>query len=196
MPLNGRSYLDLLGLQAGVTPVNATGGGQSVSGNLASGQLSVNGQRENANSFMVNGGSVEETGYNGAAIIPTLDSIQEFRLLTSTFDAEYGHFSGAIVNVITKSGNNEFHGTAFEFLRNNALDARNFFDGSDKGAFHRNQFGFAAGGPILKNRLFFFADYQGTRESRGAYFPSCRPFLLSPSAKEISRTSPLPDSPR
>jgi hypothetical protein len=167
LPLNGRSYLDLLGLQTGVNPINSTGGGQAVSGNLTSGQLSVNGQRENANSFMVNGGSVEETGFNGAAIIPTLDSIQEFRLLTSTFDAEYGHFSGAIVNVITKSGTNSFHGSVFEFFRNDDLDARNFFDGSEKGAFRRNQFGFVAGGPIRKDRLFFFVDYQGTREARG-----------------------------
>jgi hypothetical protein len=184
LPLNGRSYLDLLGLQAGVVPYTASvAGGQPyipVSGNLSTGQVSVNGQRENANAFMVNGGSVEDTGYNGASIVPVLDSIQEFRLLTNSFDAEYGHFSGAVVNAITKSGTNSIHGTAFEFLRNDKLDARNFFDrnqqnpvtgaeipNSARGVFQRNQFGYAAGGPIIRNHLFFFTDYQGTREARG-----------------------------
>src|SRR5579863_5128286 len=183
LPLNGRSYLDLLGLQAGVVPISNTLGNQPripVSGNLSAGQLSVNGQRENANAFMVNGGDVEEVGYNGASIVPTLDSIQEFRLLTNSFDAEFGHFSGAVVNVITKSGTNAVHGTLFEFLRNGKLDARNFFDrnltdpvtgaeipNSARGVFQRNQFGLAFGGPILKNRLFFYSDYQGTREARG-----------------------------
>ncbi len=183
LPLNGRSCLDLLGLQAGVVPINNTNGAQPVqpvSGDLPGGQLSVNGQRENANAFMVNGASVEETGYNGAAIVPVLDSIQEFRLLTNSFDPEFGHFSGAVVNVITKAGTNELHGTGFEFLRNDKLDARNFFDrnlidpatgnelpGTARGVLQRNQFGWAAGGPLIKNRLFFFSDYQGTRESHG-----------------------------
>jgi hypothetical protein len=109
---------------------------------------------------------VEEGRNNGAAIAPTLDSIQEFRLLTNSFDAEYGRFSGAIVNVVTKSGTNAFHGDAYNFLRNEKLDSRNFFDPT-RGDFKRNQFGGTGGGPILKNRLFFFGDYQGTRERRG-----------------------------
>jgi hypothetical protein len=181
LPLNGRSYLDLLGLQSGVVPISTTVSGQPVSGNLSAGLLSVNGQRENTNAFMLNGGYVQEVFFNGAAVVPTLDSIQEFRILTNSFDAEYGDFSGSVVNVVTKSGSNAFHGTAFEFLRNEKLDARNFFDlnqtdpvtgqeipGSAIGVFRRNQFGGAVGGPILKNRLFFFFDYQGMRESRGA----------------------------
>ncbi len=182
LPLNGRSYIDLLGLQAGVVPINS--GVQStdrpVSGNGNAGNLSVNGQREANNSFLVNGGDVEEGRNNGTSIVPVLDSIQEFRLVTNSFDAEYGRFSGAIVNVVTKSGTNGLHGTLFEFLRNEKLDARNFFDlnqanpitgaeepGTAIGAFRRNQFGWAVGGPILKNRLFFFSDYQGSREIRG-----------------------------
>jgi hypothetical protein len=178
LPLNGRSYLDLLGLQAGVMPIS--GGSQPVSGNLTGGTLSVNGQREDANSFMVNGGNVEEVLNNGASIIPTLDSIQEFRLLTNSFDAEYGNFSGAIINVVTKSGTNQFHGTGFDFVRNQKLDARGFLDqnqidpatgqqipNSAKGVFQQNQFGGVLGGPILKNRLFFFLDYQGTRSAIG-----------------------------
>jgi hypothetical protein len=168
LPLNGRSYLDLLGLQAGVVPTMSEGGlaERPVDGNGASGQLSVNGQRESANSFLVNGGDVEESVYNGASIVPTLDSIEEFRLLTNTFNAEYGRFSGAIVNVVTKSGTNGIHGSAYEFLRNEKLDARGFFDPT-RGDFKRNQFGGTIGFPIVKNKLFFFGDYQGTREIRG-----------------------------
>jgi hypothetical protein len=182
LPLNGRSYTDLLGLQAGVAPVTSSAQDTSrpASGDLNPGTVSVNGERESANSFLVNGGDVQEGMTQGASIVPTLDSIQEFRLLTNSFDAEYGKFAGAIVNVLTKSGTNSFHGTVFEYLRNDKLDSRNFFDlnqlnpvngqemaGTALGAFKRNQFGGAGGGPILKNRLFFFADYQGTREVRG-----------------------------
>ena len=140
----------------------------------------MNGQRETANAFLVNGGDVEHTLENGASLVPTLDSIAEFRLLTNSYDAEYGRFSGAIVNVVTKSGTNGFHGDLYDFLRNNALDSRNFFDlnqtsivtgqeipGSALGELKRNQFGGTLGGPILKNRLFFFGDYQGTREVNG-----------------------------
>ena len=173
LPLNGRSYLDLLGLQAGVVPISSDQGSNGgtttdrpVSGILQAGNLSVNGQREAANAFLVNGGDVEEGRNNGASVIPTLDSIAEFRLLTNSFDAEYGRFSGAIVNAITKSGTNQFHGDGFEFLRNTVLDTRGFFD-PDRGVFQRNQFGGTLGGPILKNRLFFFIDYQGTRQRQG-----------------------------
>jgi hypothetical protein len=168
LPLNGRSYIDLLGLQAGVVPISsdAAVNDRPVSGNGNSGQMSVNGQRESANSFLVNGGDVEESVNNGASIVPTLDSIQEFRLLTSSFNAEYGRFSGAIVNVVTKSGTNEIHGSAYEFLRNDALDARKYFDPT-RGALKRNQFGGTIGAPVVKNKLFFFGDYQGTREVRG-----------------------------
>ena len=102
----------------------------------------------------------------GTAIIPNIDSVAEFRLITHSFDAEYGRFSGAVMNAITKSGTNGFHGTAFEFLRNNDLDSRNFFDPA-LGAFKRNQFGYAVGGPAIRNKIFWFTDYQGTRETRG-----------------------------
>jgi carboxypeptidase family protein len=169
LPLNGRSYLDLLGLQAGVVPTMSEGGNaeRPVSGNQKnSGQLSVNGQRESANSFLVNGGDVEESVFNGASIVPTLDSIEEFRLLTNTFNAEYGRFSGAIVNVVTKAGTNAIHGSVYEFLRNEKLDSRGYFD-PDRGVFRRNQFGGTIGFPVVKNKLFFFGDYQGTREIRG-----------------------------
>ena len=184
MPLNGRSYIDLLGLQAGVSPISATANepagyaNGSGSNSNDAGNVSVNGQRENANGFMVNGGSVEDTSGNGANIIPVLDSIQEFRLLTNSFDAEYGHFSGALVNVITKSGSNSLHGTGFEFLRNTALDANDYFNaGLPVNVFRQNQFGGVIGGPIIKNRLFFFGDYQGTRAAHA--IPGTRVQVMS-----------------
>src|SRR6202142_627052 len=175
VPLNGRSFTDLLALQPGVAPVTSITSdtvqdvGASVlspSGDLNPGTISINGQREFANAFIVNGSDVEEDVNMGAAVIPNLDSIAEFRILTSNFDAEYGEFSGGQINVVTKSGTNAFHGDLFEFLRNTNLDARNYFSPT-RGAFDQNQFGGTVGGPIRKNKIFFFADYQGTRSTQG-----------------------------
>jgi len=173
LPLNGRSFVDLLGLQAGVAPATAETIQQDrpVSGGLNAGNISVNGQRETANAFLVNGGDVSEGRNLGTGLVPNLDSIEEFRLITNSFDAEYGKFSGAVVNAITKSGTNSFHGDAFEFLRNDKLDAGNFIDnqfGIPKSELRRNQFGYAAGGPAWKDKIFWFSDYQGTREVKGA----------------------------
>ncbi len=175
LPLNGRSYLDLLGLQAGVAPDGSqTIGGNSGTGTRAvsgyiqnAGNVSVNGQRETANAFLVNGGDVSEGRNLGAGLVPNLDSVEEFRLITNSFDAEYGKFSGAVMNAITKSGTNGFHGDAFEFLRNDAMDARNFFT-ANKSELRQHQFGFTAGGPFWKDRLFWFTDYQGTKRVAGA----------------------------
>lgn len=170
LPLNGRSYLDLLGLQAGVVPITSGVMQQDrpVSGYVDSpGNLSVNGQRETANAFLVNGGDVSEGRNLGAGLVPNLDSVEEFRLITNSFDAEYGKFSGAVMNAITKSGTNGIHGTAFEFLRNDKFDAHSFFDPT-KAELRRNQFGYAIGGPFWKNKLFWFTDYQGTRQVKGA----------------------------
>jgi hypothetical protein len=175
VPLNGRSFTDLLSLQPGVAPstsitsatvqdVGATA--LSPSGDLNPGTISINGQREFANSFLVNGSDVEENVNMGTAVVPNLDSIDEFRILTNNFDAEYGEFSGGQINVVTKSGTNAFHGDLFEFLRNTDLDARNYFSPT-RGVFRQNQFGGTLGGPIRKNKVFFFADYQGTRSTQG-----------------------------
>ena len=114
----------------------------------------------------MNGSDVEEDVNAGTAIIPNLDAIAEFRIITSNFDAEYGEFSGGQINVVTKSGTNEFHGNAFEFLRNTDLDARNYFSPT-RGAFRQNQFGGTFGGPIRRDKIFFFIDYQGTRQTQG-----------------------------
>src|SRR5581483_4022524 len=173
LPLNGRSYLDLLGLQAGVAPSGSvTIGGDSGTGSRAvsgyiqnAGNVSVNGQRETANAFLVNGGDVSEGRNLGAGLVPNLDSVEEFRLITNSFDAEYGKFSGAVMNAITKSGTNRFHGDVFEFLRNDKMDAVSYFF-TNKSELRRNQFGGVAGGPFWKDKLFWFTDYQGTREVR------------------------------
>jgi len=167
LPLNGRSYTDLLALQPGVAP--ETSGEYepiSPSGSLNPGSLSVSGQRETANGFMVNGGNVNEGVNQTTAIVPNLDSIAEFRIITNNFDAEYGNYSGGQVNAITKSGSNDLHGELFEFLRNDDLDARNYFS-PIRGAFKQNQFGGTLGGPIVRKKIFFFVDYQGTRQIEG-----------------------------
>jgi hypothetical protein len=176
VPLNGRSYTDLLAIQPGVSPVTTltptsvimagVTGTINPSGDLNPGDVSIDGQRESADGFMVNAVDVQEHMNGGTSIIPDLDSIQEFRVLTNNFDPEYGNYNGGLVNVITKSGSNSFHGDAFEFLRNTDLDAKNFFD-STRGAFRQNQFGGTLGGAIKHEKVFFFIDYQGTRTVEG-----------------------------
>lgn len=184
VPLNGRSYTDLLALQPGVSPVSSgLSGGmggtftstgfaiQQVSGELNPGNLSVNGMREAANGFLLNGAPVQEAAFSGTAAIPNLDSIEEFRILTNNFDAEYGNYAGGQINVVTKSGTNAWHGSAFEFLRNTALDATQYGTSSQQlgpALFRQNQFGGTFGGPVKHSRLFFFSDYQGTRLAQGA----------------------------
>jgi len=174
--LNGRSYTDLLALQPGIVPMSTQQpdsvvmAGATVainpSGTLNPGNQSISGQREDANGFMVNGADVKELMNGGTLIIPDLDSLAEFRVLTNNFNAEYGNYAGGIVNAVTKSGSNSLHGTGFEFLRNTDLDARNFFS-PDRSFFHQNQFGGTMGGPIRKDKVFFFGDYQGTRTTEG-----------------------------
>jgi hypothetical protein len=168
VPLNGRAFTDLLSLQPGVSPYKGTSEqGRTVSGDLNSGNQSVNGGREASNAYMINGADANEGVYNGAGIIPNLDAISEFRIITNNFDAEYGNFSGGQVNVVTKSGTNQFHGDVFEFLRNTALDARNYY-APQRGVFIQNIFGGVIGGPIKKDKAFFFADFQGTKQIKGA----------------------------
>jgi len=176
IPLNGRTYTDLFALQVGVTPITTSGAGNSTSGGgfgtvpvagaTNTGQFSINGQREDANGFSLNGANVQEGIGQQAGIIPNLDSIAEFRILTSNTDAEYGNYSGGLINVVTKSGGNGFHGSAFEFLRNTNLDAKSYFS-KKRSIFQQNQYGGTFGGPIKRNRLFFFGDYQGQHTRQG-----------------------------
>ena len=180
LPLNGRSYTDLLTIQPGVTPVTTltpasvimagVTGTINPSGDLNPGDVSIDGQRESANGFMMNSVDVQEHMNGGTSVIPNLDSIQQFRVLTNNFDPEYGNYNGGMIDVVTKSGANAFHGDVFEFLRNTDLDARNFFDPA-RGGFRQNQFGGVIGGPVKKNQVFFFADYQGTRTVEGITSP-------------------------
>jgi hypothetical protein len=176
LPLNGRSYTDLLPIQPGVSPVSTllpnsvimagVTGGLSPSGDLNPGNLSIDGQRESSNGFLVNGIDVQEHMNGGTSIVANLDSIEEFRVLTNNFDPEYGNYNGGMVTVITKSGSDSFHGNVFEFLRNTALDARGYFDPS-RASFRQNQFGGTIGGPIKHRTIYFFGDYQGTRTNEG-----------------------------
>jgi hypothetical protein len=175
VPLNSCSYTDLLALAPGVAPLSSRQPNAVVmsgctntppSGDINPGNLSVNGQRETSNGFYINGSAGQEDFNMGAAIVPNLDSISELRVLTGSFDAQYGNFSGGQVLVSTKSGTNDFTGSLFEFLRNTSFDARNFLS-SQRAEFHRNQFGATIGGPIRKDKVFFFADYQGTRTRQG-----------------------------
>ena len=177
VPLNGRSYTDLLSAQSGVTPISTSAsqsgssGGSfasaiAPSGGLNPGQFSISGQRESANGFILNGANVVEPIASAAAVVPNLDSITEYRILTTNSDAEFGNYSGGLVSVVTKSGTNTFHGSVFEFLRNTNLDARGFFD-STRPTYIQNQFGGTIGGPIRHDKLFFYGDYQGTRNVQG-----------------------------
>jgi hypothetical protein len=174
LPLNGRSWTDLATLQAGVAPVETqspyTAG--SSRGNRGFGaQLSISGGRPQQNSYRLDGVSMNDytNGGPGSVIGGTLgvDAIEEFSVLTTDFPAEYGRASAGIINAVTRSGSNSFHGAAYEFARNSAFDARNYFDPPSIPHFDRNQFGGAVGGPIYKDRTFFFADYEGIRQSTG-----------------------------
>ena len=165
LPLDGRNFLELTLLVPGAAPA-AQGSASSVRGDVA---LSVNGAREDSNSFLLDGVYNIDPKLNTAGVTPPIDAIREFEMLTSTYDASFGRNVGAQVNVVLKSGSNSLHGAAYEFFRNGALDARNFFApaGEDAPKYQRNQFGFALGGPIVKNRTFFFVDYEGTRVREG-----------------------------
>jgi len=175
VPLNGRSFTDLMAVQPGIVPTSTAQPGAVImtgvastppSGNANPGNLSISGQREASNGFRVNGSDVEEDVNMGTSIVPNLDSIDSFRVLTSNFDAEYGNSSGGQVLVVTKSGGAHLHGSAFEFLRNTALDARNYFS-QNRAAFRQNQFGATIGGTPFHKSVALFADYQGTRLTQG-----------------------------
>ncbi|MGA2537198.1 MAG: carboxypeptidase regulatory-like domain-containing protein [Terracidiphilus sp.] len=175
VPLNGRSFTDLMAVQPGIVPQNTAQPGSVImtgvastppSGDANPGNLSISGQREASNGFRVNGSDVEEDVNMGTSIVPNLDSIDSFRVLTSNFDAEYGNSSGGQVLVITKTGFEQMHGSAFEFLRNTALDARNYFS-QDRAAYRQNQFGGTLGAAPFHKALSLFADYQGTRLTEG-----------------------------
>jgi hypothetical protein len=163
LPLNSRDTYQLLQLQPGVQGV---GGSDLFYGSNTAGAVSVNGGRGRSNNFSVNGGDGNDLFVNGPAIQPSPDSIEEFRVISNTFDAEYGRNSGAVINVVTKSGTNQVHGSFYEFFRNNVLDSKGFLDPATP-TNKQNQFGGTIGGPIRKDRTFFFASYEGRRVVQG-----------------------------
>ena len=185
LPLNSRDTYQLLQLQPGV--MSTTGSSNSlIYGSDSPGAVSVNGGRGRANNFSVNGGDANDLFVNLPTVQPSPDSIEEFRVLTNTFDAEYGRNSGSVINVVTKSGTNQWHGSTYEFFRNKVLNANQYcFTGAEglpcqKPQFNQNQFGGTFGGPIKKDRTFFFASYEGRRIRQGILSPA----VTVPSSQE------------
>src|SRR6202048_1191363 len=170
-PLNGRDWTQLATLQAGVTGVQT--GSSSVGGNTERGfgaPISISGARPDQNSYRLDGISINDysNGAPGSVLGDNLgiDAVEQVSVLGSNYPSEYGRTSGGVINAVTRTGTKAFHGDVYEFFRNSALDARNFFDGKIP-PFKRNQFGGSAGGPIQKNRMFIFGDYEGLRQSLG-----------------------------
>jgi len=163
LPLSTRNTYQLLQLQPGV---QSQLGADLFYGSSNPGVVSVNGGRGRSNNYMVNGGDGNDIFVNGPAIQPSPDAIEEFRVLTNTFDAEYGRNSGSVVNVVTKSGTNSLHGDFYEFFRNKVLNTKGFFD-TTVPDYKQNQFGATLGGPIKKDRTFIFGSYEGDRLRQG-----------------------------
>ncbi len=181
LPLNSRDTYQFLQLQPGV--MSTVGSNNSlIYGSDSAGAVSVNGGRGRSNNFSVNGGDANDLFVNLPTVQPTPDSIQEFRVITNTFDAEYGRNSGSVINVVTKSGTNQLHGDIYEFFRNKVLNASSycFSPPCVKPQFNQNQFGGTFGGPIKKDHTFFFTSYEGRRIRQG--IPS--PVVTVPSAQE------------
>jgi len=165
LPLNGRHFTQLGLLQPGVAPITA--GLIQAGGSLREGQAyAVNGQRPESNNFLIDGADNFNGVDGGFVLQPPVDAIAEFRILTHTANAEFGHSTGSTTNIVTRSGTNNLHGALWEFFRNNAMDAKSFFPDSVE-PLHRNQFGATLGGPVKKDKTFFFAYYEGVRNSQG-----------------------------
>ena len=170
LPLNGRNVLALIGLVPGVVPQGASSTNLSGQNVFAAGNYQIDGGNANQGSILVDGSPVNVSYGNAAELVMDQDSIREFNVQTHNNTAEFGAYTGGVINMSTKSGTNGFHGTAFEYLRNTVLDANSFFTNRVHGQrqpWHQNQFGGNFGGPIKKDKLFFFADYQGYRQTQG-----------------------------
>jgi carboxypeptidase family protein/TonB-dependent receptor-like protein len=214
LPINGRSWSDLATLQPGVSAILTQpdiSSSQHSRGNRGfASELTVSGARPVQNNYRLDGVSLNDYANGSGSVLGGnlgVDAIEEFSVLTSNYSAEYGRTSGGVVNAITRSGTNQFHGGVYEFLRNSVLDAANFFDIS-KPPFRRNQFGALAGGPIQKDKTFFFADYEGVRQSQGITqvntvpSPAARlgnlstgPVVVDPAAQKYLGFFPLPNGP-
>ena len=180
LPLNGRSFTQLVKLAPGAGTGSSGNLNDSVYAMRAPANITVNGSSAQNNSYLIDGIYNRMLWLNTLVIVPTIDAVQEFRVMTSNFNAEYGASAGAITVVQTKSGTNAIHGSLYEFLRNDALDANTFFSnraGVDKPSFRRNEFGGSVGGPIVKDKLFYFGDYQGLRIRQPRPFTATIPTL-------------------
>src|SRR6202140_2262325 len=201
LPLNGRSWTDLAQLQPGVSAIHTQPDFSAGTdrGNRGFGQqLTISGARPQQNNYRLDGVSLNDyaNGAPGSVLGGNLgvDAIEEFSVITSNYEADYGKTSGGVVNAITRSGTNQIHGSAYEFLRNSKLDSKNYFDDPTKPIppFKRNQFGGAVGGPIFKNRTFFFADYEGIRQSKGITTVATVPSAAARSGTLCSSPDPCP----
>src|SRR5690242_8725586 len=167
LPLNGRRYTDLAELTSGVSKVieGPVNGGSSPTNGNAGGSFAVNGMRGDQNNFMLDGIDNNSNDNGDVAILSSVDAIAEFKIQTSNYSPEFGRSGGAVINASTKSGTNKFHGSAWEFLRNDALDSAQYGFGTSlpKAPYKQNQFGATIGGPVIKEKVFFFGDYEGTR---------------------------------
>jgi hypothetical protein len=173
MPLNGRNVLNLASLVPGVLMQGGAAGNLQIQNIFASGNYQINGGTANQNAMYLDGSPIQVTYGSLTALIPTQDAISEFRVQTNGNDAEYGRYSGGVINLTTKSGTNNLHGTVYEFLRNKVLNANNFFNNltdTPRAPFTQNHYGAAVGGPILKDRLFFFAGFEGFALRQGQTF--------------------------
>src|SRR5436190_18982884 len=195
LPLNGRNVVSLTrtvpGVVRGIPGANIDGAGSLAW--RASASFSANGQRPRDNNYMLDGVDNNETWLQTVVVFPSVDALDEFKLQTSTYSAEFGRSLGGVVNLQIKSGTNQLRGSGFEFLRNDALDANNFFNNKNNRAkpdFSQHQFGGTAGGPIVKDKTFYFFDYQGYRVNQGATYLSTVPSqkMRNGDFSEINRT--------
>jgi hypothetical protein len=183
LPLNVRDPLALIGLTPGVTfGANfGNGGGQELGRNFFKSDFNVGGGRSGSQELLLDGAANTTPDINRGIINPPVDSVQEFKVQANSYDAEFGRTSGGVINVITKSGSNEYHGLVYDFERHSYIEANNWFNnaaGLPNPSFKRHQFGANAGGPIIKNKTFFFADYEGLRQGFPVTFVTTVPTLL------------------
>src|SRR4051812_34371854 len=192
LPLNVRDPLALVGLTAGVTfgPNFGNGGGQELGRNFFKSDFNVGGGRSGSQELLLDGAANTTPDINRGVINPPVDSVQEFKVQSNSYDAEFGRTSGGVINVITKSGTNDYHGLIYDFERHSFIEANNWFNnraGLPNPSFKRHQFGANAGGPIIKNRTFFFGDYEGLRQGFPVTFTSTVPTALQ-KAGDFSKT--------
>ena len=180
LPLNGRDFIQLATLQPGVTPATVQytpSAGSKLLNQLVGTTSQVNGLRVQSNNYLLDGADNNEPFYGFVSAVPDPDTIEEFKIVTNSASAEFGRGGGGVINVITKSGTNKFHGGVFDFLRNDIFDAKNFFS-TTVAPLKQNQFGGSFGGPIVKNKAFFFFNYQGSRRREGTTVNTSVPSLL------------------